>query len=157
MDALKRGELDLTVSMLDRPGFKRIVLRKSPTVWLCGADFVYDRNQPLPLIATDSPSMFRKLSLEHLKRAAVPCRIVHTASGLAGVRAALRAGLGVTVRTVEMLSPEFRVLGDSEGLPRLPDTTFYLYLRDFSTTSTVSRQLFRAMAAPGSGVMADGR
>lgn len=72
---------------------------------------------------------------------------MHTSSTLPGVRAALRGGLGVTVRTIEMLSPEFRVLGDSEGLPRLPDVTFYLYLRDFSTTGEVARQLFRAVAS----------
>ncbi|MBI2959917.1 MAG: transcriptional regulator LrhA [Betaproteobacteria bacterium] len=146
MDALKRGEIELTVSMLDRPGYERIVLRNSPAAWLCAADYVYDRTQPLPLIISEPPSMFREMALEHLNRAGVPWRIVHTSSTLPGVRAALRGGLGVTVRTIEMLSPEFKVLGDREGLPRLPDVTFYLYLRDFSTTGEVARQLFRAVA-----------
>lgn len=146
MDALKRGELELTVSMLDRPGFERIALRSSPAAWICAADFFYDREQPLPLILSDAPSMFRDIALEHLKLAGIPWRIVHTSQTLPGVRAALRAGLGVTVRTVEMLNPEFRVLGEPEGLPRLPDVTFYLYLRDSQTTSGVARQLFHGVA-----------
>src|SRR5919106_3614415 len=108
MDALKRGDLELTVSMLDRPGFERIALRSSPAAWICAADYFYDRNQPLSLIMSEPPSMFREMALDHLKRAGVPWRIVHTSQTLPGVRAALRAGLGVTVRTVEMLTSELR-------------------------------------------------
>jgi hypothetical protein len=34
-----------------------------------------------------------------------------------------RAGLGVTPRSMEMLGPDMRVLGENDGLPRLPDVT----------------------------------
>ena len=45
---------------------------------------------------------------------------------MAGVKAAVKAGLGVTAQPVEMMSPEFRVPGRSDGLPVLPDTRYML-------------------------------
>lgn len=45
---------------------------------------------------------------------------------LPAVRAAVKAGLGVTARPVEMMSPDLRVLGAADGLPPLPDTEYLL-------------------------------
>jgi hypothetical protein len=39
------------------------------------------------------------------------------------------------------------VLGETDGLPRLPDVTFYLYLRDSPATSAAAREVFRSIAA----------
>jgi hypothetical protein len=47
---------------------------------------------------------------------------------LPAIRAALRAGLGVTARSVETMGPDYRVLGEAEGLPRLPDVLYHPYL-----------------------------
>jgi hypothetical protein len=55
--------------------------------------------------------------------------------------AALRAGLGVTVRVIEMLAADLRVLTEAEGLPRLPNLCLDLYLRD-ARVSPPARRLF---------------
>jgi len=46
---------------------------------------------------------------------------VTTSLAFSGLRAALRAGLGVTVRLIEMLTPDLRAVTEAEGLPRLPN------------------------------------
>ncbi|MBI4205137.1 MAG: transcriptional regulator LrhA [Betaproteobacteria bacterium] len=146
MDALKRGEIDLTVSTLDGD-YPRIALRTSPSVWLCATEFKHDGQRPLPLVLADSPSLFRRMALESLRSAGIPWRLAYTASTLVGIRAAVRAGLGVTVRTIEMLSSDLKVLGPADGLPQLPDVTFYLYLRDVASVSAAARELFRSLAS----------
>lgn len=145
MEALKRGEIDLTVSTLDGD-YPRIALRTSPSVWLCATEFKYERQRPLPLVLADSPSLFRRMALESLRSAGISWRLAYTASTLVGIRAAVRAGLGVTVRTIEMLSSDLKVLGQADGLPQLPDVTFYLYLRDVASVSIAARELFRSLA-----------
>ena len=128
LQSLLRGELDMTVAALDAPGVRHVTLRTSPIVWMCAADFQHDPSQPLPLIVADELSFFRRIAIEHLDRHGLPWRINYTSPSLVGVRAAVKAGLGVTARSVEMLGPDIRVLGEHAALPRLPDVNFNLYL-----------------------------
>lgn len=74
----------------------------------------------------DDPSPFRDMVLATLNKADIPRRLAYVASTLPAVRAAVKAGLGVTARPVEMMSPELRVLSGVDGLPPLPDTEYLL-------------------------------
>lgn len=145
MQALKRGDIDMAISTRDDPEHRRITLRNSPTVWICAADYNYDASQPVSLVLADEPSLFRRLALEALDAARHPWRIAYLAPTLTGIRAAVRAGLGVTARSVEMLGPDFRVLGESDGLPRLPEVQFHLYQGN-RNVSPAARRLFESLA-----------
>ena len=145
MQAMKHGEIDMTISPREHPEYRRVTLRTSPTVWICSADYRYDSSGPLNLIVADEPSLFRRIALEHLERAGIAWRIRYVAPSLPGIRAAVRAGLGVTARSVEVMGPEFRVLGETDGLPRLPDVTYNLYLG--SAPNQPARQLFDSLGA----------
>lgn len=129
MDALRAGELDLTISTRFDQEFEGVTLRTSPTVWLASADYVHDLNAPVPLVLADEPSIFRRLALTALEQAQVRWHTNYVAPNLVSIKAALRAGLGVTARSVELLAPEMRVLGEKEGLPPLPDVTYFLWIR----------------------------
>ncbi len=129
MDALRHGEIDLAISTRFDQNFQGVVLRTSPTVWICSASYVYDTTAPLPLILADEPSIFRRLALSALEPTRLRWRTNYLAPSLVGIRAAVRAGLGVTARSIEMLGPDMRVLGAGEGLPPLPDITYYLWTR----------------------------
>jgi DNA-binding transcriptional LysR family regulator len=113
---------------LDVPELRQVTLRTSPIVWMCAAGYRHDASQPLPLIVAAEASFFRRVAIEHLDRAGIPWRITYSSPTVVGVRAALRAGLGITARSVEMLGSDLRVLGDDAALPRLPDVSFRLYL-----------------------------
>ncbi|VXC90929.1 HTH-type transcriptional regulator PecT [Burkholderia sp. 8Y] len=143
MQAMKRGEIDMTISPREYPEHRRITLRTSPTVWICAADYNYDPGSPLDLITADEPSLFRRIAVEHLERSKTPWRVSYSSPTLTGIRAAVRAGLGVTARSVEMMGPDFRVLGEAEGLPRLPDVSYNLYLGQ--SPNTAARRLFDSL------------
>lgn len=124
---LNNGELDLAVArdmISDHPD---INLRTSPTLWYCSADYQFQANQAVPLVVRDEPSCFRTMATKYLTQVGIPWRISYVASSLSAVKAAVRAGLGITARPIEMMSPDLRVLGDSEGLPWLPETSYVLY------------------------------
>ncbi|MEC5397424.1 LysR substrate-binding domain-containing protein [Uliginosibacterium sp. H1] len=146
MEALHRGELDMTISTREDPRLHGIVLRTLPTLWICASQFVHVPQQPLPLVLIDEPSIFRRLALEALDAQRVPWRLAYSSSSLIGIKAAIRAGLGVTARTLEMLTPDLRTLGPNEGLPPLPDVTYYLWIRK-STVNPLVRQAFDLIAS----------
>lgn len=116
MESLRRGELDMTISTRTDPNLQGIALRTSPTLWICSSQFIHTPQQPLPLILIDEPSIFRRLAIESLDAAGIPWRLAYRSSSLIGVKAAIRAGLGVTARTMEMVEPDMRTLGASDGM-----------------------------------------
>jgi DNA-binding transcriptional LysR family regulator len=129
MDAVHAGEIDLTITSRFDQTLEGMVIRRSPTVWLCAADYVHNSDQPAPLVLADEPSIFRRLALTAIEQSRVPWHTNYVAPNLVGIKAALRAGLGITARGVELLGPEFRVLGEADGLPPLPDVTYFLWIR----------------------------
>ena len=143
-EMLKENEVDLVVTT-HRPGqFNCLTLRTSPTHWYCAAEYVLQQGEPIPLVLLDDPSPFRDMVLSALNEANIPWRLAYVASTLPAVRAAVKAGLGVTARPVEMMSPDLRVLGKSDGLPALPDTE-YLLCHNATSNNELAKVVFEAM------------
>ena len=144
VEMLKENEVDLVVTT-HRPGqYDCLTLRTSPTHWYCAAEYVLQKGEPIPLVLLDDPSPFRDMVLAALNEASIPWRLAYVASTLPAVRAAVKAGLGVTARPVEMMSPDLRVLGQSEGLPSLPDTE-YLLCHNAASNNELAKVVFEAM------------
>lgn len=144
IEMLNENEVDLVVTT-HRPGqFNCLTLRTSPTHWYCAAEYVLQQGEPVPLVLLDDPSPFRDMVLAALNEANIPWRLAYVASTLPAVRAAVKAGLGVTARPVEMMSPDLRVLGKSDGLPSLPDTE-YLLCHNTSSNNELAKVVFEAM------------
>jgi DNA-binding transcriptional LysR family regulator len=144
VEMLNEHKVDLVVTT-HRPGqFDCLTLRTSPTHWYCAAEYVLQKGEPVPLVLLDDPSPFRDMVLTALNEANIPWRLAYVASTLPAVRAAVKAGLGVTARPVEMMSPDLRVLGNSVGLPALPDTE-YLLCHNSSSHNELAKVVFEAM------------
>ena len=144
VEMLKENEVDLVVTT-HRPGqYDCLTLRTSPPHWYCAAEYVLQKGEPIPLVLLDDPSPFRDMVLTALNEASIPWRLAYVASTLPAVRAAVKAGLGVTARPVEMMSPDLRVLGQSEGLPSLPDTE-YLLCHNAASNNELAKVVFEAM------------
>ena len=146
MESLKQGELDMAISNREDAGYEGFVLRSTPTVWLCGAGYAHDPAKPIPLVMADGPSIFSRVGCEALDAAGIAWINRHTCTSLVGIRAALRAGLGVTARGVEQLDPGLRVLGTGDGMPRLPDLLYHLYIRSH-VVNPITRQVFENLKA----------
>lgn len=150
MQALKRGEIEIALIGMPQgdadPAHPSVRLRSSPLVWMAGAKYLHDPAQPVPLVLPDEPSSYRAAALVALDAHGIRWRVRHVSTSLAfsSLRAALRAGLGITVRIIEMLAPDLRVLTEAEGLPRLPNMCLDLYLRD-EHVSQPARRLFESI------------
>ena len=143
-EMLKANEVDLALTTHRLDNFESITLRTSPTLWYCAADYILPPGEALPLVLLDEPSPFRDMIVGMLNAANIPWRVTYIASTLSAVRAAVKAGLGITARPVEMMSPELRVLGSKEGLPPLPDTE-YLLSRNEQSTNDLVQSIFQSV------------
>lgn len=153
IEALHRGELDMTLSTREDRQLKSFIVRKLPTLWLCASHFVYPAQQPLPLVLGDEPSIFRRFAIEALESQRIPWRLAHTASSPVGVKSAVRAGLGITARSIELLGSDVRILGPNEGLPTLPEISYHLCMRPGNINPLASQifdQLKKNFANPQS-------
>jgi DNA-binding transcriptional LysR family regulator len=140
MEAMEAGDLDLSVSTRRVQAFHSFAVRTSPTVWICAADYVFNKRAPLPLILADDPSIFRKTALDALARAGrTDWHVNYLAPTLVGIKAAVRAGLGITARSTEFLGADMRVLGEAEGLPPMPPMTYWLLARGDSISPATMR------------------
>ena len=137
--ALRRGNVDMFLDVEDLDEFPRETLRTSPVVWIAGGRFRHGAHAALPLVLIDAPCVFRDKAIASLEEANIRWRVAFETNTLAGVRAALRAGLGITLRSVEMLLPDLKVLGEEFGLPRLPSVSFQLYHRGEHNSQSAQR------------------
>lgn len=96
--------------------------------------------RPLPLALFGPPCLFRHAATEALDAAGIPWRIAFSSPGLAGLWAAVAAGLGVTLRTPHGLPPSLRPLDPGEaGLPPLPSLRLRLVRGTSGTDPAVER------------------
>ncbi|CAA2099502.1 HTH-type transcriptional regulator GltR [Methylobacterium bullatum] len=126
---LDEGQLDLAL-LWDEDGGERegAVLGTLPMAWIGPRRGVTPgTDRPLPLVLFGSPCIFRHATLNALDAAAISWRISFSSPGLAGLWAAVSAGLGLTVRTPHGLPASLTALDPEEsGLPRLPSLSLHL-------------------------------
>lgn len=124
-----------------------------PMVWVGKrAEAGLAAHRPLPLALFGPPCLFRHAATESLDAAGIPWRVAFSSPGLAGLWAAVSAGLGVTVRTPHGVPPSLRPLDPGEaGLPPLPRLALRLARRAGRNDPAVERfaaLLCEAFAAP---------
>lgn len=116
------GRLDVAIVFAaadaDAPGTR---IASLPMRWLGGREIDKPAtDSALPLVLFDHPCLFRQAVLDALENAGPAWRVALTTPSLPGVWAALRSGLGITVRTAHHMPPGIRDVGRELGLPRLP-------------------------------------
>jgi DNA-binding transcriptional LysR family regulator len=145
-DEVERGELDLAV-IFQEPGdpgngVRSEVIDRLHRVWVSSSAFNLDADEPVPLILANGPCIFRNAVLSSLDAVGRSWRIALSTPSLAGMRAAMRAGLGVGVRTERWLESDLKVF-DSE-FPPLPDVELVM-LSSSKTGELVVEQLRSAL------------
>lgn len=124
-EALARGEVDFAVMRQTELRPLAQPLWSSPLAWVGSPDLKLDPNAPVPLVVPLPPNPARDTPIETLNAAGVAWRIHFESSGLAGIEAAMQAGLGVCAAPANMRLHEVEVLRDAH-LPELPPVTFVL-------------------------------
>jgi len=144
LEQAQAGELDFVVCFQTRRAQR--VVRREPMVWL-GHRELADLN-PLPIAVLDPPCGYIEAATQALRRIGRPYGIVLRTPSLAGLRAALEAGLAIGCRTALLRSGSIDVLGEAERLPSLPDIAFALHVpRPMSAAARRLAALVREVVA----------
>jgi len=124
LEQAQAGDLDFVVSFQTRRAQR--VIRREPMVWLGHREVA--QLDPLPVAVLDPPCGYIEAATQALRRTGRAYSVILRTPSLAGLRAALEAGLAVGCRTALLRSGTIDVLGESERLPPLPDIAFALYV-----------------------------
>lgn len=91
--------------------------------------------QPLPLVLSPPPCVYRQRAIDALDQACVPWKTAYTSPSIAGTVAAVKAGLGYTILPRKMLPPELVPLEPEKGWPKLHDAELCLLARPDSNAA----------------------
>ena len=128
MTMLQERRVDLAVTTRHSTLYSGCKFQSVPAVWLAASDFDWDPDQPLPIILTDEPSIFRRIALTALDVAGIPYIERMTSQSLVGIQPAIESGLGITVRIRSAFPPSVVTLGEDRGLPPLPSINYFAYM-----------------------------
>lgn len=143
------GALDLAVVLSMAGRAHERVLRRTQFVWVA-ADTFEPRGPSLPLALAPAQCVNRQVGLAALEGTAVDWYVVFTSPSHQGLRAAVLAGLGVTVLTRDALEPGMQIMDGRYGLPELPKVDFSLAWSKGDPTPATREfaQLIANMSAP---------
>jgi DNA-binding transcriptional LysR family regulator len=143
IDAMEAGRLDQAITFQVNTRLPRDTLGLVPMRWIGNRQRSLIDERPLPLVMLEEPCAFRRAALAALDEAGIPWRIVLVSASLAAVRAAVGAGLGITVRTAEFIQSLGGAAHEIERLPKLPQKQLCLYRRVPVITSRTGSALHR--------------
>lgn len=103
------------------------LLGYEPLIWIGPAGYAWSRNRPLPLVLLNEPCLFRETIMQALDATDISWRKVYSTTSFTSLMAAVKAGLGVTVRTQGALEEGTENIGSRLGLPEL--SPVYIELR----------------------------
>lgn len=146
--ALSEGELDLAIVMnleterKTAPRVRVTPLHQEPLCWVgaIGVESIQP-GRPVPLALLPEGCSLHRLACSRLEAAGMAYVVSHIASGVAGLQAALTAGLGVACLNASAVAGQGLRLLDEDALPALPSARFLLLQPDAEEDSVQARRL----------------
>ena len=122
-EQFKNKMLDLVlVKMTSHEDFPfGVEIWAEPLVWVGKEGVIYEQNSgtPLPLVLAPEPCVYRSRAIAALEQNGIRFRIVYSSPSYAGIIAAVRANMGLTVLPITMIPQKLIRIDDL--LPSLPD------------------------------------
>lgn len=151
-DALDRGELDIAVYDSDSAAPANTILSRQRIRWAVARHVALTEQDPLPLALFDRNCWWRDRALQSMQDMQRPFRVVYTCETVAGVLAAVRAGIAVGLLYADDLGDNLVELGIRDGFPAMPDTHLTVACRNglnAKLADAMIRALQAAFARPG--------
>jgi len=126
LDELGNAKLD--VAMCVAPECEGKALSRAPMIWIGQPELL--KQEAIPIATLETPCIFRSAMLRSLENAGRRYRIAAETPSLTGLRAAVRAGLGITCRTQLFVDDEQTPVIPKKGLPSLPGVAYALFTRE---------------------------
>jgi DNA-binding transcriptional LysR family regulator len=136
---VERGEIDLALVFADKRPDSSIWSAELPLTSIGPSGYSRRAGEAVSLAVFDPPCAFRAAATAALDRAGIKWTIGFTSPSLAGLWAAIDAGLGISVRTPAGLPEHPSALRESSGLPALP--TVMLALHTSATLASAGERL----------------
>ncbi|WP_245517620.1 LysR substrate-binding domain-containing protein [Methylorubrum sp. Q1] len=148
--ALQHEEIDIAL-MTRQPEFGRgTAVREEPLVWVAARDYVVASNEALPLALLPAGSVYRQYALDALGQIGRSWNIAAVSDSIAGLQAAVYAGLAVSAFPLCALCPKVRRLGRSDGLPDMPHLEIVLQRKPSGITPAAEHLAEYMVAGIGS-------
>jgi DNA-binding transcriptional LysR family regulator len=109
-------------------------------VWMAQDGITVERDEPVPLIVYQAPSISRQMAIDALEAAGRTWRITCNTRDVNGVLAAVRAGIGVAVFPHSLIPADLVKVSQRLGLPDLPAVDYVLI-----ANATVQREPIEAL------------
>ncbi|MHC2365230.1 LysR substrate-binding domain-containing protein [Rhizobium leguminosarum] len=123
--ALAAGDLDIALHAPENVTADDTVVHREAAIWAGSAFHEIEHRRPLPVALFDRACWWRERCLDLLQKAGVDYEIVCTSESVAGVRAAISAGIAVGVLPQSAFTDRVRRLSDVT-LPQLGETVLVL-------------------------------
>lgn len=136
-EALAAGHLDLAIYEVAQPQPGLDVLRRERTCWMVSRHHDLMARDPLPVALFDRDCWWRDVALEALRKTQRSYRIVYSSQSVAGVAAALEAGIAIGLLGETSMSPNLRQLGPQDGFDAMPISSLVLGLRPDAATPPI--------------------
>lgn len=127
--ALEAGTVDVTIGMRAGETPEDIAVVREPMVWLAASEGLVVPCEEVPLALLDPPCGFRSAAVLALERQARAYRVSASSTSLAGLRAAVRGGIAVTLRTARWIGAGVDLAPAILKLPEAPEAVFAIRLR----------------------------
>jgi len=112
-EALAKGRMDLAVHEVEHPGPGEDLLFEDETCWVTSAHHDVLANDPVPVALFDQECWWRDAAMRSLQALGRPYRIVYSSQSVAGVSAAIEAGIAVGLLGRSTLNPDLKVIDDA--------------------------------------------
>ena len=154
LEAFSRGQYDLVLCKREPQGTGGgLKVWREPLVWAASERFQHKPGEPVPLVLAPNPDIYRRRAVASLEEQGRAWRVVYTSSSFAGIQAAVKGGLGVTVLPKEMVTAGLAIVGPEHGFPDLADTEIVLLLAAGKlpkAAEMLAEDIVRALGSPTS-------
>jgi len=118
--ALASGDMDIAVYEVEQHHTEHEVLREEKTFWMMSRHHDLLQRDPLPVALFDRECWWRDAALTALHATGRPFRIVYSSQSVAGVSAAIEAGVAIGLLGQTSLNGDLVCLGAEHGFDEMP-------------------------------------
>ena len=130
MFEMLQGRLDIIVIAAEANIPNAIPLWSEQLVWVASSAVPSPDAPATSACHLPDPCFYRKAAIRALSNAEQQWMDVCNSSTMAGIRASVIAGIGVTAMGKTEVTEGLRILSTDSGLPRLSDADVVIYFRD---------------------------
>lgn len=124
--ALASGAMDLAIYEVAHPQPGLGVLRQERTCWMTSRHHELLSRDPVPVALFDRDCWWRDAALDALRAMNRPFRIAYSSQSVAGVEAAIEAGVAIGLLGETSMTPDLRQLGPEDGFREMPLSSLVL-------------------------------